>query len=661
MNKEVEKDSSSKKEKSLNSKIIQITSVVLSILILLAILSFGTLEYFARKYTDASKPSQSIYGHSLSGLSKDELNTSIKESVEAKFEETLKLDYQTESYTLTYHDLGVIEDAEIFATQVAFYDGKPNHSKLLKDFFAKNTLKPSPQLSSEAVLAYVEEQIPGLEPMVNAHFDLSTDGEAKLVEARDGVKINSDKLLRDIKSRLLGNESGPILIETEAQKAEIQTEDIADLEQNFLDLVSKDLLFTQGEVEEVYSLSENPSFIQFAMVEVEVEEPVSEDENSTESEVEEATPTKELKVVGNHDLLAQYTVDVLKPQIDQDPIKIKVDFDPETEEVTFSDDGLPALVVDLEGLQEEVDLTLDYSFYNNNKLIAKVPVIEIDPAVEIAPELQARGIKEIITSTYTTYYGSTYARMTNINVGSAKFNGMIISQGEEFSFNDKLGRVDGTTGFVPELVIKSDGTKPEYGGGLCQVSSTFYRAALDSGIEIIERYPHSYAVSYYAQVMGHGLDATIYPGVKDVKIVNNTPGDILLQTFTDGPKLYYRIYGTKTKEVAYDGPYLSNYTSPGKAQEILKPELEPGYRKQVEVPHTGFNAVWYVTTTDIETGETTEETINTRYQAIPAKFIVGPDAAEATEGEEGSESSSTSEEEGGDSSAPAEVSSEPEA
>jgi len=628
-----------KKKKAPQSKIVKIASIAVSILIVSALVLFGFLEYSAQKFAGNTKPSQSIYGQSLAGLNKEELKTTINKAIQDRFNESLKLDYKDTVYLLSYNDLGIIEDADIFATQVVFYNGKPNHADLIRDYFTTNTLVASPQVNSEAVLTYLQGKIPGLKPMVNAHFDLNNDGEAVLVEANDGVQISQESLIAAIKDNLLNNKSQVITVETEAQKPEIQTDDIEEFEQNFLDLVAKDIVFSHAEVSETYSLSENPEFVQFAMIEIESENSEEENTDDSNESTSENILEKELKVVGNTELLTQFTIDILKPKIDQEANKVVISYDEETEEVSFSDDGLPAMVVDLEGLQAEVDETLDYAFYKNIKLNAKVPVTEIDPAVEIAPALQARGIKEIITSTYTTYYHSSAGRIKNISVGSAKFNGTIIPQGEDFSFNTKLGRVDGTTGFVPELVIKSDGTYPEYGGGLCQVSSTLYRAALDSGLEITERYPHSYAVSYYAQVMGHGLDATIYPGVKDVKLLNDSPGDILIQTFTDGPKLYYRIYGTKTKSVEYDGPYISNYTSPGKAQEIIKPNLAPGYRKQVEVPHTGFNVVWYVTTTDDTTGESIKETVSTRYHAIPAKFIVGPDAAE--EGSSDSETSSS--------------------
>jgi vancomycin resistance protein YoaR len=81
---------------------------------------------------------------------------------------------------------------------------------------------------------------------------------------------------------------------------------------------------------------------------------------------------------------------------------------------------------------------------------------------------------------------------------------------------------------LPELVIKKEGTVPEFGGGLCQVSSTAFRAAMNGGLPITQRRNHAYAVQYYAP---QGTDATIYPGVVDLKFINDTPGDILIWAF----------------------------------------------------------------------------------------------------------------------------------
>ena len=153
------------------------------------------------------------------------------------------------------------------------------------------------------------------------------------------------------------------------------------------------------------------------------------------------------------------------------------------------------------------------------------------------------GIKELIGHGESKFNGSPKNRRHNIRKGVEKMKGIIVAKGEEFSFNKYLGPVEGYTGFLPELVIKAEGTVPEFGGGLCQVSSTTFRAAMDAGLPITQRRNHAYAVQYYAP---QGTDATIYPGVIDLKFVNDTPGSILVWPyFKDENTLVFDLYGTK--------------------------------------------------------------------------------------------------------------------
>jgi len=168
-------------------------------------------------------------------------------------------------------------------------------------------------------------------------------------------------------------------------------------------------------------------------------------------------------------------------------------------------------------------------------------------------ETNSLGINELVATGESEFNGSPYNRRVNIRVGASKFQGAIIKPGEEFSFNKYLGEVDGANGYLPELVIKKTGTVPEFGGGLCQVSSTAFRAAMNAGLPITARRNHSYAVQYYAP---QGTDATIYPGVQDFKFKNNLSSHLLVRTRIDGDKLYFDFYGTKDDRlVSFDGPY----------------------------------------------------------------------------------------------------------
>ncbi|TSC66013.1 MAG: hypothetical protein G01um101477_260 [Candidatus Doudnabacteria bacterium Gr01-1014_77] len=164
------------------------------------------------------------------------------------------------------------------------------------------------------------------------------------------------------------------------------------------------------------------------------------------------------------------------------------------------------------------------------------------------------GINELIAFGESNYSGSPANRIFNIKVGVNKEKGTILAQGETFSFNKYLGPVDGEHGFLPELVIKKEGTVPEFGGGLCQVSSTMFRAAMKAGFPITERRNHSYAVQYYAP---QGTDATIYPGSQDLKFINDSPAHILIWPVLEkGNHLRFYIYGTKDeRKVEFDAPY----------------------------------------------------------------------------------------------------------
>ncbi len=316
--------------------------------------------------------------------------------------------------------------------------------------------------------------------------------------------------------------------------------------------------------------------------------------------------------------------------LDVKPEKVNI-YKNDEGEIVIEGNGIDGLKVERPQLKESIEKAL----IDRTKEIV-IPVTAIEPEVTVSKELEALGITERIGVGHTSYYGSPSNRVHNIKTGASKFNGKIIAPDEVFSFNTNLGAVNGATGYRKELVIKQEGTIPEYGGGLCQVSTTMYRAALFTGLPIVARTEHSYAVRYYSQVMGHGLDATIYLGGADLKFRNDTGSHILIQSYVkDNYELYFIFYGTKDgRKVEMEGPYLSNYHSPGGTQYIETTTLPPGAKKQVEIPHTGFDAVWYRYVTD-KNGNTIKEPIITNYRAIPAKILVGAGALEETAADTG--------------------------
>lgn len=172
------------------------------------------------------------------------------------------------------------------------------------------------------------------------------------------------------------------------------------------------------------------------------------------------------------------------------------------------------------------------------------------------------GIQDIIARGVSNFKGSSKNRRTNIRVAVEKMRGVLVAPGKNFSFNDNVGDVSAKDGFVPEIVIKKDGLKPELGGGVCQVSSTIFRAVMASGMPIAERKNHSFPVNHYAP---QGTDATTYTGVIDFKFTNDTPNYILLWPyFTDDDTLVFDIYGTDDgRRVEVSSPIKYGFQSNG--------------------------------------------------------------------------------------------------
>jgi vancomycin resistance protein YoaR len=214
---------------------------------------------------------------------------------------------------------------------------------------------------------------------------------------------------------------------------------------------------------------------------------------------------------------------------------------------------------------QSLDLyTLRTSLLSNTDKI-DLPVIISLPHNTLA-QTNTLGINELVAVGESNFSGSPKNRIHNITVGAKKFNGLIIQPNEEFSFNKYLGDVDAEHGFLPELVIKPEGVTPEFGGGLCQVSSTTFRAAMNAGLPITARRNHSFAVQYYAP---QGTDATIYPWSADLKFINNLKSVMLIRTRIDGRKLYFEFYGTKDdRQISFDGPTQYDKKSDGSMKAI---------------------------------------------------------------------------------------------
>lgn len=208
------------------------------------------------------------------------------------------------------------------------------------------------------------------------------------------------------------------------------------------------------------------------------------------------------------------------------------------------------------------------------------------------------GISDLIGEGTSNFQGSTVNRIKNIKVAVSRFNGVLIKPGEEFSFVKTLGDVDQQHGYFPELVIKKGITEPEFGGGVCQVSTTVFRAAIYSGLKITARRNHAYPVSYYNP---QGMDSTVYVPNPDLKFINNTPSYILVQAKIEGTRLTFNFYGTNDgRKTTVDGPRIiekqpdgalkatfTQYVADKDGNELINDTFNSSYASPYKYPHPG--------------------------------------------------------------------------
>lgn len=165
---------------------------------------------------------------------------------------------------------------------------------------------------------------------------------------------------------------------------------------------------------------------------------------------------------------------------------------------------------------------------------------------KIISEIEGYEFPQIISRGVSDYHlGNSANRVHNIHHALGIQSFTIVDPGEEFSFNKVGGWVTLEKGYQNGKVIFGTGIGIAPGGGVCQVSTTMFRAAVNAGFPVTQRKPHSWDVSYYRDV--YGVDAAVYPPSKvDLKFVNDSPGPILIHGYADAPNeiAYFDFYGT---------------------------------------------------------------------------------------------------------------------
>jgi vancomycin resistance protein YoaR len=291
-------------------------------------------------------------------------------------------------------------------------------------------------------------------------------------------------------------------------------------------------------------------------------------------------------------------------------------FNPATGGVMVIQESLPGRRLDVEATMNAISAGAA-----SGSTRAELAVAEVAPAVD-ANRVAEMGIRELVASGSTYFAGSSADRIRNIEVAAEKFDGVVVPPGEVFSFNRYVEDVSAANGFEDALVIWGDRTAVGIGGGVCQVSTTVFRAAYLGGFPIVERYNHGYVVDWYGEP---GLDATIFTPSVDFKFRNDTSAYLLIEPVVDAANgvMTFNFYGTRPdRQVTVSDPKISDVIEPPAPLYERDESLAAGSQKQVDWAKQGMNVV--VERTIVQDGTTRTDTLNSKYQPWRAVYLVGP-------------------------------------
>lgn len=336
--------------------------------------------------------------------------------------------------------------------------------------------------------------------------------------------------------------------------------------------------------------------------------------------------------LSNEEMMAIYGLTgeaVNEDQFEQLLTKIKqqVETEPKDAVFVFEDNKVKEFKPEIVGVKVDapaLKTKLATVLAEADKEALEIPVIQSLPKVKTG-DINNLGIKELIGVGKSAFAHSIAGRVFNINLAASRINGTLVAPGEDFSFNQAVGDISRASGYQSAYIISGGKTVLGDGGGVCQVSTTVFRAALNAGLPITERKAHAYRVGYYEQDSKPGIDATVYNPSADLKFTNDTGKYVLVQTKVDTKKMTMtvEIYGTKDgRVVTVSEPKISSQTPPPATVYVDDPTLPVGQTKQIDWSAWGAKVSFNY---KVIKGEETvfEKTFYSNYQPWQAVYLKG--------------------------------------
>jgi len=605
----------------INNKLSGHWLVIIAVAVIFLIL-FVFIIFFELVYTVKFFPRSRISSTDLSNLTISQALDKIENKTNKISQDGFSFIYQSDNQE-KISPLEIPEDPDVSGVDLLFFDihqtvygnfqlGHNNNLFLnivqqLDVLSGHKKLSASYKLNEELLINLLKQQFKSLEqPAINSAPNIECEKnncQITILPEKQGLLIDYNGIIKEIKDNLNQLENRPIKVNPIISQPQIKQIEVSNKQneiQTILNASSTE--FTYQDKRWILSKKSLSQLIEFQKI------------------------GNKIAVGINQDKFFDWFKLNISPELDLPAKNASLEIkDGKVNKLSTHQNGL-------EADKEEAYNDFNQKIINNSYSVNQITIItkEVYPEVT-TDQVNDLGIKEIIGTGQSSFAGSPTNRRKNIKNGAAKLHGLLIKPDEEFSLIKALLPVDAANGYFPELVIKGNKTTAEYGGGLCQIGTTVFRAALASGLPILERQNHSYNVTYYLENGLPGVDATIYDPKPDLRFKNDTGNYILIQARIEGDKLYFDFWGINDGRTATrTKPKVWGWKDPLPTKIIESNDLKPGEQKCTEVSHKGVSASFnYIV--DYSDGHTATTTFSSVYRPWQAVCLVGVVATTTSE------------------------------
>jgi len=577
---------------------------------LLALAVVGGLALYQARYAGRVYEGVQVTSIQLGGLTLDEATAAIHDGLTPYSGPAITLRSEDRTWSLAPSDLGVAVDAQATAA-VAYAIGRravldSSNRKLPADLAAQwdalgrgHAVRPILHYDDNK-LAYALKRIGEEVDLPPTEAGLAISGvDVRSTAGAPGRKVDLEATRSLVATLLRTGQGGTIdLVVRERSPSVTSVQEAAD-KANVL--LSQPLILTTNGLGGLQRFAVDRAVLSSWL---------------TFSTARAADGTIDLAVQHDRERILSY-LQGIAAQIDRPAYDAALDFDPETEQISVLKPSQPGQKLDVEASADAIEVALA-----GEQREISLPVTIVSPKVD-SDKIAEMGIVELVSEGTTLFKGSAPERVHNIANAAGKFRGVVIPPGEEFSFNKHVGDVTTANGFVDSLIIRGDRTEVGVGGGVCQVSTTAFRAAFLGGFPIVERHTHAYVVSWYGKP---GMDATIYTPTVDFRFRNDTEHYLLVKPEVDTEKgtITFYFYGTKPdRQVEVGDPTITNQRKPDPPIYQEDPTLPAGKIKQVDWAKDGMDVTVVRRIRDAD-GKTTEQKLVSKYHAWQAVYLYGP-------------------------------------